>query len=783
MKKNIYGKKMFVADLLIVSLWALFAWHFSWGTIMTTTMIALRIALSFMMYRKSRWAFPNAVIYAIMFIGMIFDMPSNDLAFESVEKIAYVTCCLFGYSDWVIKTFDNHICTSIEIPLYILWGIYSAWLFIMPIVCSWNRKSIISIFKYRRKILWYIGAVVALIVYLYFGDMDATFFIGGLLLSATPLAYRIIYRKDGLSILQSIVQDRVLMHYVAIASVMFGAVLIGLYEVNAAKPFAAFFFPIILYILALRISRTRTIKTIPALMLGIAGFLQILVYNRFHDNVILLLSISGGLSCIGVFLTYRKTRSIFSSILLLVASTFVLPLSLLGYNPYAAINVNDVRSLRGKTPFRYGIYEFQQNGSLGLRDRYGIVLYANYDRLEFLGDGRYERDYMVLYKYVKDWEAFAIENIYDLKNRQFVFTDKPDVLYRIEEIREKIYAIYDHDGNQVYTLSLPGIRDWGYDSEMHLIACYDEEAEVQLPDDLSGMTITKSDDGKLALYTYDTEYGGTSPAYETYIRYQSNDSIITDYLYPLSESVYVCSSDIKKDGVEVYEGSFSKIVAQIPVSDNETGYIIDAYNRDFGHEGGNEAVLVKFVDGKLKKLQFVTKSGAISNSVGCYYYIGDWYYTTDGLGWDWVMSFDKETNILYVPEDNGSMVIGDRYDLYRYSDGKMRYIGNDAGFWLHPSLHDFKCLIGIYQTDDYLIRIDELCDHSYRYAAWSKPDPMSSKPDLVLYNGNTEIIDNAIVFYNGNYAYIVPKYHHGQGKDFGKVIVKYMDKIIYESEV
>lgn len=46
MKRNLYGKKMFIADLLIVGLWALFAWHFAWGRIVTPVMIALRIALS-----------------------------------------------------------------------------------------------------------------------------------------------------------------------------------------------------------------------------------------------------------------------------------------------------------------------------------------------------------------------------------------------------------------------------------------------------------------------------------------------------------------------------------------------------------------------------------------------------------------------------------------------------------------------------------------------------------------------------------------------------------------
>lgn len=34
MGKSLYGKKMFITDLLIASLWALFVLHFAWGRIM-----------------------------------------------------------------------------------------------------------------------------------------------------------------------------------------------------------------------------------------------------------------------------------------------------------------------------------------------------------------------------------------------------------------------------------------------------------------------------------------------------------------------------------------------------------------------------------------------------------------------------------------------------------------------------------------------------------------------------------------------------------------------------
>ena len=773
---------MIIADLIIVSLWALFVWHFAWGRIMAPVMIGLRLALCFMLYRRSRWTFFNAMLFTAMYIGLAFDMPCDGIVFRPIVKIAYVICCLSGYSEWAVQAFSHVNGTTAEIPVRIFLWLYTLWLTIIPIVCSWKFKSILPLFRNRKRILWYIGAVVSLFLYVYFTDRDASLFVGGLFLSLPPLAYRCIYRKGKPTLLQSILQDRALLIYMSVAAIFFSAILIGLYEVNAAKAFASFLFPIALYIIALKGSNAKSIRTTPSVLLGVAGFLSMLVYNRGHETVIMQLCVSGLLSLIGVYLFYRQSRSIFTALLLLLANVFVLPVSLLGFNPYAAIDVNEVTSLRcNRTCHQRGLYEFKQYGRVGLRDRYGIVLYANYQDYEYL-DGR--NDYMVLYSDSRDWHEYAIEDIYDLKYRRNILPDDVNGLYGIEKIRENVYAIYDDERNRIFTLRLPGVYNGLYNPEMRLIDFKEEKSnDIQLPSDLSDMTITKSDDGKLTLYAYDTGCGGTSPDYSTYIQYKSGDSIVTDYLHPLTESDYICSSDIYKDGVDIYDGSFSTIIAQIPLAETETGYIIEAHNKASSVEGSSEACLVKYADGKLTKIPFEKKHGEIYNSVSSEYYIPDWYFTTDGLGWDWVLSFDKETNTLYMPEDEDMMVMSDRYDLYQFKNGKMRYIRNDAGYWLHPSLREFHYLAGIYQTESKLIRIDALIDHTYRYSAWSKSKPMSSKPELVMTGGRGGIVKNAIVFKNGDYTYIVPAYRRDQGDDFGKVIIKYKNKVIQESEV
>lgn len=129
------------------------------------------------------------------------------------------------------------------------------------------------------------------------------------------------------------------------------------------------------------------------------------------------------------------------------------------------------------------------------------------------------------------------------------------------------------------------------------------------------------------------------------------------------------------------------------------------------------------------------------------------------------------------------MEMSDRYDKYLLKDGKMKYVGNGAGFWLHPSLHNFKRLCGIYQTKTKFIRVDLLADGNYRYAAWNKKDAISGTPELVIIGGKTDEIDNAIVFEKDDYQYIVPAYRHGSDDDFGKFIIKKNGKAIQESKL
>lgn len=78
---------------------------------------------------------------------------------------------------------------------------------------------------------------------------------------------------------------------------------------------------------------------------------------------------------------------------------------------------------------------------------------------------------------------------------------------------------------------------------------------------------------------------------------------------------------------------------------------------------------------------------------------------------------------------------------------------------LHISLKNFENPVYKIKTKNYLIRIDELANHKYRYASWKINEQESSKPDIILNNGESDFQGSAgnhvITFLNGTYTYKV----------------------------
>jgi len=78
---------------------------------------------------------------------------------------------------------------------------------------------------------------------------------------------------------------------------------------------------------------------------------------------------------------------------------------------------------------------------------------------------------------------------------------------------------------------------------------------------------------------------------------------------------------------------------------------------------------------------------------------------------------------------------------------------------LHESISDFSVTVFSLKTRKFIVRIDELGDGSYRYAAWNANQNLNEKPSLVLYNGERIFEgsggNNYIQFKRGDFVYLV----------------------------
>ena len=78
---------------------------------------------------------------------------------------------------------------------------------------------------------------------------------------------------------------------------------------------------------------------------------------------------------------------------------------------------------------------------------------------------------------------------------------------------------------------------------------------------------------------------------------------------------------------------------------------------------------------------------------------------------------------------------------------------------LYMSLKTFESPTYKIKTKDYLIRIDELANHSYRYASWKIGKKESSRPDIVIDHGVLKFDgsggNHVITFFNNDFTYKV----------------------------
>ncbi|AZB30719.1 hypothetical protein [Chryseobacterium balustinum] len=124
------------------------------------------------------------------------------------------------------------------------------------------------------------------------------------------------------------------------------------------------------------------------------------------------------------------------------------------------------------------------------------------------------------------------------------------------------------------------------------------------------------------------------------------------------------------------------------------------------------------------------------------------------MGWRGIM---LDNGTIWIDSDEGK-IIAVNYQSDFEKKLKENLINKEKEN-VHVSLKTFESPTYKIKTKNYLIRIDELENKKYRYASWKISKKESSKPDLILNNGELDFQgsggNHVIIFTNGNYIYKV----------------------------
>lgn len=784
--KEIVPTKIFVADLIVVSIWALCAVKFTPEIEPSMIIVILsRITLCFLIWGKSRWAAYSTLVFALAYFvtPKYFSGGSFQLTITQIINHVYHVINSDAAARWSYQ-YDSMAFSAIY---YTTWSILVLWLFVLPFGVAIRNR----LFKSPK---WSWLNVIALAfssfaqIFLNARWVNHCLFSYWIVITCgLPGVYWVVKYGKRYSIVNALLSNRLLMLYLGFVAVFISAFVIGLRNIYSLMFIGFLVLPSIFYILICKAVRVRDIPTFDTLAMSICGVLY--WYSSHLSNAYKITALSFAVIILVIlgWRIIRMSNSFIGGIGLLLGTTFILCPFIMGMNPYVVIGASHTRPYLRKAGSYNGLYVVDNyEGKYGLRDRYGEILPMDYYWISILEDSNdnilccEERIYNnMLSDYTLSYRLF------DLNKREFIPIPSDVTIREIKRVRDGIYALYNEVDFPMFYLVMPWNSGMGfYTDDIQLIDYRDKiqwlEKPIDIPEEASEL---KSPDGKLCFYSWDTGMGGTSPDYASYVKYVIGNDTIVDRFYPYSDSQYVDAKNLLNDGYDIYDGSYISELFQMDIQGENPLYIVVVYQKASSIEGCSSAFALQLVDGKLIKRRFINANDEIYDRAESTYYIPDWYFTTDGLGWPWVMSFDEKNKALYVPQFHEDLSMNDRYDLYRYENGMMRYKRTDGGFWLNPSLRDFKSLLGIYQTYGKLIRIDEMQDETFRYVCWDKPNAMLGEPELILTGGETEDNDNTITFTKDSYQYIVPKFRKGQGDDFRKIIIKKDGKVIREMNV
>ena len=254
-----------------------------------------------------------------------------------------------------------------------------------------------------------------------------------------------------------------------------------------------------------------------------------------------------------------------------------------------------------------------------------------------------------------------------------------------------------------------------------------------------------SEDGAMKFYSWNTGRGGTCPDYAVMCQFRTKEGKV------------VTEDFCDREG----EPAWVSVVHALKKDDGSTYYITTRSHRASSNDGYMWMDAFMIDNDTLKNVS-VYDAGDDLDECGLEinYRISDWYYATNGEGWDWLFEYDVKNKNLYIPQtvfvDETIPIISDRYKVYHFNGKEFVDKGESAHKGLHKSLGNYYRLASYFRTKNYLVRVDQMDEKgTLRYASWNSTLDMSRKPDIVIQGGIYDKEKNTYTFTNDGYEYVV----------------------------
>ena len=376
---------MLVADLIICSIWLMLVLHVGSAAYNPLLWVVpvLRMWLSFLTYRRSRMALTPLLLLVVFSLVTLLNHGNSTFMLFNRPLLTVLKSLMafFGSGSFDLAEFSDIWYGSWDYR-YLIAGIASIWVFILPSVLYVYRAIIGQLLCSQLGIWKKIGLVTYLIATIFFMSIFMGAFgarsVSVLALCVLLMLIPVIFNKGRVEGFLTRLEQSFI-----ICILMFGLAYSCGVTYNSVSVITTAALPATFTALVnWNMGRNTDYKDVMLLVSGASVF----YFAQYGINMIriILLLASLGLSAVAIARFAYSTRKYWSSIALYVMVSLLIPVFCIGYNPFSVLEARKVGHFDDYGFSRHGLMLVTGRDGDGIRDRYGLILPAEYYYIDLL---------------------------------------------------------------------------------------------------------------------------------------------------------------------------------------------------------------------------------------------------------------------------------------------------------------------------------------------------------------------------------------------------------------